>query len=417
MRRLAAYPTGFAIPVAILVALLAVACSVSGNPAPPAADRPGPSQPASTQETGAALISPGHIPRSASNLSIERFRPGLEFQASLPARNVTAADESLAFTPDWASGDTGSNRDPAWCIYRFNLDGYTGEDVLHLDWATGYTPQSSAAWYIGFSDFTANAWHWVTGDDVTAVAIPPGLDFVRDDGSAYIVMMMLGTDEYRLHWLRVGPNLEPTAGLTASPSTGPVPLEVSLNGDQSLDLDGSVVGYEWDLDGDGIFNEPGVENDHQGLVAVDHTYLETGTYNPALRVTDDSGAQAVSTTIIDASSTAQLTAGSWGGVLDDSISSAALDSSGNLYFAGSTTSFGAGQADVLIMKYSPAGELVWTRSWGSVGEDRALSLAVQEPGILHIAGLTTIPDGGAVALVLQYTTDGELLDSKVWGSC
>lgn len=44
-----------------------------------------------------------------------------------------------------------------------------------------------------------------------------------------------------------------SAVVTATPQSGTYPLEVELSGIESTDPDGSIVWYEWDLDGDGTF--------------------------------------------------------------------------------------------------------------------------------------------------------------------
>ena len=64
--------------------------------------------------------------------------------------------------------------------------------------------------------------------------------------------------------------------------------EVSLVG-TGTDTDGSIVKYEWDFEGDGIFDlailaSPTVTNG-----SVSHIYTKAGAYNPVLRVTDDKG--------------------------------------------------------------------------------------------------------------------------------
>jgi len=69
----------------------------------------------------------------------------------------------------------------------------------------------------------------------------------------------------------------PSAGFTATPSSGEAPLAVTLNASASLDPDGSITSYAW------IFGDGG-----NGLgVTVTHTYTSAGTYYPLLCVTDD----------------------------------------------------------------------------------------------------------------------------------
>ncbi|MFK8024865.1 MAG: Calx-beta domain-containing protein [Ilumatobacter sp.] len=85
---------------------------------------------------------------------------------------------------------------------------------------------------------------------------------------------------------------EPIARLTASPTTGPTPLFVELDASASAPgVPGEVLSYEWDLDGDGEFD------DGVGAV-VQTTYTEEGRFNPQVRVTDGTGSDLASTTLI-----------------------------------------------------------------------------------------------------------------------
>ncbi|HML17206.1 MAG TPA: SBBP repeat-containing protein, partial [Bryobacteraceae bacterium] len=62
---------------------------------------------------------------------------------------------------------------------------------------------------------------------------------------------------------------------------------------------------------------------------------------------------------------------SWGGTGTDTGNGVATDSAGNVYVAGSTTSYGAGGQDVLLLKYDPSGHLLWARTWGGPSNDYA----------------------------------------------
>jgi len=73
----------------------------------------------------------------------------------------------------------------------------------------------------------------------------------------------------------------PSAGFTATPSSGEVPLAVNFNASASFDPDGSITSYAWSF-GDGG-NGSGA--------TVTHTYTSAGTYYPLLCVTDDDGNQ------------------------------------------------------------------------------------------------------------------------------
>lgn len=79
----------------------------------------------------------------------------------------------------------------------------------------------------------------------------------------------------------------PTARATATPTYGPTPLSVHLDGSGSTSPLGLTLSYDWDLDGDGAFD------DASGAV-LDHVFSSPGTIDLRLRVTDTAGASAVS---------------------------------------------------------------------------------------------------------------------------
>lgn len=58
------------------------------------------------------------------------------------------------------------------------------------------------------------------------------------------------------------------------------PIEFDPNG--SFDPDGTIILYEWDLDSDGAY-----ESSTDSASTFSHTYLEPGTFNVTLRVTDN----------------------------------------------------------------------------------------------------------------------------------
>ncbi len=107
---------------------------------------------------------------------------------------------------------------------------------------------------------------------------------------------------------------------------------------------------------------------------------------------------------------------SWGGTSEDSVDSIAVDSSGNVYVAGYTDSFGAGGHDVLITKYDPSGAFIWAKTWGGAGVEYATSIKVGPDGLLYVTGPTSSFGAGWYDLfLLQLDTDGNLRWGTTWG--
>lgn len=110
------------------------------------------------------------------------------------------------------------------------------------------------------------------------------------------------------------------------------------------------------------------------------------------------------------STSAQTWTHTWGGSLTDYAQGVAIDSSGNVYSVGQTYSFGAGGQDVLILKYSPTGTLLWAKTWGSSGDERAVAAGISPDGYLYVAG--QIPN---YIFVLKLDTNGNLQWGTTWG--
>ncbi|MBI2399591.1 MAG: PKD domain-containing protein [Deltaproteobacteria bacterium] len=83
-------------------------------------------------------------------------------------------------------------------------------------------------------------------------------------------------------------NLAPVvSSFTVSPATGMAPLLVQFSASMT-DSDGSITGYEWDFDGDGVYEYSSVSS------SATHTYQVAGTYSARVRARDNGGAYAVS---------------------------------------------------------------------------------------------------------------------------
>jgi serralysin len=75
------------------------------------------------------------------------------------------------------------------------------------------------------------------------------------------------------------PNVLPVANVSATPTTGTVPLAVQFTGSGSTDSDGTITGYAW------TFGDGGTANTANPA----HTYNTTGTFTATLTVTDNRG--------------------------------------------------------------------------------------------------------------------------------
>ncbi|MFC1858655.1 PKD domain-containing protein [Thermodesulfobacteriota bacterium] len=94
----------------------------------------------------------------------------------------------------------------------------------------------------------------------------------------------------------VGVNkVTPTAHNNATPYSGVVPFTIRLDGYGS-DVDGSIVRFEWDYDGDGVYDWFSDTTANTSF-----TYTSAGTYEATLQVTDNDGLTAAASRTITVS--------------------------------------------------------------------------------------------------------------------
>lgn len=143
-----------------------------------------------------------------------------------------------------------------------------------------------------FSDYTQN---WIrfldSSNQVQGInnpftafrnaSVPIDLD-VGPDGSLYYLSIGAGA-LYRIEY--ASGNLNPTAVISASPTSGQSPLLVNFDGGGSGDPDGDPITFQWDF-GDGSASASGS--------VVSHTYNAGGAFTATLTVSDNRGGVSVS---------------------------------------------------------------------------------------------------------------------------
>jgi hypothetical protein len=128
----------------------------------------------------------------------------------------------------------------------------------------------------------------------------------------------------------------------------------------------------------------------------------------------------------------------FGGFGNDSGNAVAVDSSGNAYVAGATTSTNlpvlhgfqsssGGRQDAFLAKFNPDGNLKYSTYFGGYGDDTANGVAVSGAGEAYIAGATNSPNlpiahaarpriaGGQDAFVAHFDTSGGLVYATYLG--
>lgn len=97
---------------------------------------------------------------------------------------------------------------------------------------------------------------------------------------------------------------------------------------------------------------------------------------------------------------------------------------GDLYIAGAIANGPNGGKDVLVMKYDEGGALLWTKTWGGAGDDLAYGITVNdhprtppEGQRLYVVGTTTSFGAGKQDMVLleMNPADGSVRSSRYYG--
>ncbi len=132
---------------------------------------------------------------------------------------------------------------------------------------------------------------WGFGDGTGSPEVSP--EHVYENDGAYAASLTVTDDNGARHTTFAEVtivNLPPTARLSTDTVSRPTGERFRLDASESVDPSpsGSIARYEWDLDGDGTFEEMTT------APTLSHAYPDNGTHTVRVRVTDDDGAVAVS---------------------------------------------------------------------------------------------------------------------------
>ncbi len=111
----------------------------------------------------------------------------------------------------------------------------------------------------------------------------------------------------------------------------------------------------------------------------------------------------------------------------DTASGVAMDASGNIYVAGTTRGAlqgfsNAGNEDSFLVKFSSSGSLQWVRQWGTPVGDWATSVVVDGNGHVLVAGYTHggmdghVNAGATDVFLVKHDADGTRLWTRQWGT-
>ncbi|MCD6418965.1 T9SS type A sorting domain-containing protein [bacterium] len=106
---------------------------------------------------------------------------------------------------------------------------------------------------------------------------------------------------------------------------------------------------------------------------------------------------------------------SLGGSNTDEGSSIISDGSGSCIIAGKTSSFGAGNTDILLLKVNSSGEILWQSAFGGTGYDYANDVIAMEDGFISIGNTNSFGAGYDDLFIVKTDFSGDSLWTKTYG--
>ncbi|MBN2081392.1 hypothetical protein JW859_04200 [bacterium] len=301
-----------------------------------------------------------------------------------------------------------------WGMYRFA--GLADEDLAQSV-SVEFAAPLPERYFLGLADFESGVWMWqectnttTSTSETSAVDVPPLLDTISDGGYLYATIVVWNDASETIDNVTLTADIDqgaPVAQLEAGSYRINRPEDAVLIASGSVDRDGGgIVGYEWDWEGDGTFDLSGT-NDTETV-----NYADCGIYQPVVRVTDGAG----NTDIARALVVVQSWSHSWGSDGSDCIEDITIGPDGQIYATGyftSTTAF----KELFVSQYSQYGDLNWRLAWGDEEYDYGALVLVDDDGNIYVLGTSTSYSAiGADLLIIKLDKDRNLLWSEVWGS-
>lgn len=102
----------------------------------------------------------------------------------------------------------------------------------------------------------------------------------------------------------------------------------------------------------------------------------------------------------------------WSRNTNDFATGLAVAGDGSIYVTGIIL----GGSDLVLLKFTPDGSLIWQRNWNGIGSDVAQGITVLTDGSVVVAGWTdSFGSGLRDELVLRFSPAGNLIAQKTWG--
>lgn len=110
-------------------------------------------------------------------------------------------------------------------------------------------------------------------------------------------------------------------------------------------------------------------------------------------------------------------ANAYGGTSSDFINDIYVNQDGSFIATGYTTSYGAGNNDVFLMKINSNGSLAWTKTYGgTIAEDGESVIQTNDGGYIITGSTSSYGEGGNDVLVIKTDMNGNLQWSRAYGT-
>lgn len=186
---------GAALVLILIIPLACVAgCSSTDKP-PPAMDGIPPVAERSRLDTSFNILPPSQLKLPATT-STAVMKYGMYYETGIQHERVApTADQSCQYEPNFA----GTSAELAYAVYVFDIGDYLHHNTLKLDWNV---VNDYADCYVGLADFDRDRWDFFDVTPVNTITFN-GVACV-DDGMAYVIVLLTGTDTWELNRLYFG---------------------------------------------------------------------------------------------------------------------------------------------------------------------------------------------------------------------
>ena len=347
---------------------LSASCSGQGKASP---------QPRLIVPGSPQLASPAELKQRTVSSTFPFFRQASDFLPGATALTLPGlALGQHIFQPDLDGG--GSGNGPAWAVYGITLADFSGPDEITLDWASA--PAASDA-YFGVANFSSKRWDWRSAANVSLVTDTINADHISPTEVLYIAVLLTGTDEATLNWVRAGGNIAPLVTFDASVRGGFGSLTSTLVA-SGVDPEGTPVSFAFDVYGSSSFTD----NGPSGIVA-DVLYDSIGAYHPVVRVTDGDGGMTEESITIGVG-----WVHSYGQSGYEGLNAATRYVGGALLAAGITNSWTPAFDRALAAAWQPNGNFANGNNFGNATASSEFTrLATNENNFVMLGGFTAEP--------------------------